>query len=236
VTVIAETRPAVSADQGAQGLLREARLRRRRRRLFATAALTATAGLVIGLIASLGGAPPKRPHIGAGVGDTQAPKPAVGHFTLRGNGIGGAHFGQSEFSAIIALDKVLGIPTSRVPTNDAPNCGIDAYMQWSAITAYFGQQRFIGFSTTWVNGIPRSPIEHNAATSAGLEIGDSLAQARQIYGTALTTSFAQGGAWFATTPTGRLAGNLTDEVNESTPPPRIEDITAGTVGCPAASP
>jgi hypothetical protein len=109
-------------------------------------------------------------------------------------------------------------------------------MQWPAITAYFGRQRFIGFSTVWVNGIPRNPIESNAATAAELQIGDSLAVARQIYGTALTTSFAQGGAWFAATPTGRLAGNLTEEVNESTPPPRIEDIAAGVVGCPAASP
>jgi hypothetical protein len=123
-----------------------------------------------------------------------------------------------------------------VPTDDAGNCTADAAMQWSSITAYFYDQRFVGYSTVWLNGTPRNRGTFDSTTAAGLQIGDTLVQAGLIYGTALTTSFAQGGTWFVATPTGRLAGNLTNEVNEASAPPRIEDITAGAVGCPAASP
>jgi hypothetical protein len=65
-------------------------------------------------------------------------------------------------------------------------------------------------------------------------LGDTLARARVLYGDALTTSFAQGGSWSVTTSTGRLAGLLTGEVDQTSPRPRIVDITA--VGYPAASP
>ena len=42
--------------------------------------------------------------------------------------------------------------------------------------------------------------------------------------------------WAAATTKGKLAGYLTSEVNSTKPVPQIADITAGSVGCPAASP
>jgi hypothetical protein len=120
-----------------------------------------------------------------------------------------------------------------MPSN---NCTIDSYLQWSTMTAYFDHQRFVGYGTGSLVGGPGYRDIPNVTTAAGLRIGDTLAQARHIYGNAFRTSLAQGGSWFATTPSGTLSGNLTNEANELTPEPRIADLTAGSVGCPAMSP
>jgi hypothetical protein len=48
---------------------------------------------------------------------------------------------------------------------------------------------------------------------------------------------SQGGSWRVTTSTGMLDGYLTAVPDRATPPvPRIADVSAGSVGCPAASP
>ena len=44
-----------------------------------------------------------------------------------------------------------------------------------------------------------------------------LAEARQLYGAALKTSYAQGGSWTAKTPQGTLDGYLTAEVDQNSP-------------------
>jgi hypothetical protein len=116
----------------------------------------------------------------------------------------------------------------------AGNCTIDSAMEWPTLTAYFFQNRFVGYGTSSLKGYF---LDANASTVAGLRIGDSLAEARDIYGDTFKTTTAQGGSWSVATSTGTLAGNFTAEVDQ-TPSlrPRIADITAGSVGCPAASP
>jgi hypothetical protein len=193
----------------------------------------AAAGIALGVLTSSGGVPPQRPKPGTRSGDGRAVPLVFGHIYVRGNGIGDAHLGQAETSAIADLDEVLGNPSAPVPTTENGNCGIDAYMQWQSVTAYFGQQKFIGYRA---GGYPRTSKATDATTTAGLRVGDTLTQARRIYRSALTTSFAQGGSWFAATSSGRLAGTLSAEVNQTNLVPRVKDITAGTVGCAGVSP
>jgi len=80
-------------------------------------------------------------------------------------------------------------------------------------------------------------------TAAGLRVGDTVARARMLYGHQLTISAVQGGAWFASTPAGRLAGYLKDvpvttDPTVGTPASKntVISIEAGTVGCPAMTP
>jgi len=156
--------------------------------------------------------------------------------TLRADGLDDAVFGQSVTVTIGELESVLGPPTG---FNNTPgNCTIDAMAWWSTIDAYFFQGRFVGYSTgsllggeygeSGANSIPGS-----AMTVNGLDIGDTLAQAQQLYQGAIQTSYSQGGSWSVVTPTGTLVGNLTLVL---TPQTRIADINAGSVGCPAATP
>jgi len=169
-----------------------------------------------------------------------APGTVAGGFTFRGNGIGGATFGQPEAAAIAELDKVLGSPTSPRPTGDAGNCTVDAYLTWPTMTAYFLRGRFVGYNSASLLGAQGSgapTVIPNASTAAGLRIGDDVAQARRIYGSAFVVLLSQGGSWRATTSTGMLDGYLTAVPDHPTPPvPRAADISAGSVGCPAASP
>lgn len=72
-------------------------------------------------------------------------------------------------------------------------------------------------------------------TAQGLRVGDTLAQAQQLYGTELSTSFAQGGSWSAATPEGKLEGYLSEEPSQSSVS-TISSIEAGAVGCPAMTP
>lgn len=181
--------------------------------------------------------------LGVGLGLAEAPvtKPASpprvsatsGPILLLGDGIGPARFGQAESSAVSNLHKVLGSPSSGL-MDEAGNCTIDAAMQWPTITAYFDHDHFVGYSTPSATGGVLQTAD--MTTTKGLRVGDTLAEAQRIYGTALRTSLAQGGSWFATTPDGTLDGYLTAEVNQKTPTPRIASIEVGGVGCPGASP
>jgi hypothetical protein len=222
-------------------LFREAKRRERRRRAVAAGVLLALGGLAFGLVYAAGGSPPRQPGNGASSGGTPgAPGSVAGHFTFRGNGIGGATFGQPEAVAIAELDKVLGSPATPRPTGDAGNCTVDAYLIWPTMTAYFFHGRFVGYNSASLPGSQGSGAPNvipNASTSAGLRIGDDVAQARRIYGDAFVALFAQGGSWRVTTSTGMLDGYLTAVPDRPTPPvPRIADVSAGSVGCPAASP
>ena len=81
-----------------------------------------------------------------------------------------------------------------------------------------------------------SPSRLGGATAKGLQIGDTLGEARQLYGGTLRTSGEQDGAWFVTTPQGTLDGFLTGEPNILGANDQIASIDAGVVGCPAMSP
>ncbi len=171
---------------------------------------------------------------------SNAPGTVAGHYTFRGNGIGGAMFGQAEAVAIAELEQVLGSPTTPRPTGDAGNCTVDAYLSWPTMTAYFFRGRFVGYSSASLLGAEFSGAPHvipSASTAAGLRIGDDVAQARRMYGSAFTVSSSQGGSWRVTTSTGMLDGYLTAVPGRPTPPaPRVADVNAGSVGCPAVSP
>jgi hypothetical protein len=118
----------------------------------------------------------------------------------------------------------------------AGNCTIDAALQWSTITAYFLHGKFVGYATlSLLDGRGTHELP-DVATAKGLRIGDTLARAERLYAGALKTSYEQGGSWFVTTPDGSQAGYLTSEVDSTRPAPRIADVTAGSVGCPAATP
>jgi len=153
---------------------------------------------------------------------------------LYGNGLATTRFGESEAVAIARLDQSLGRPKTSRLTDEAGNCTIDAAMQWDVLTAYFYHGRFVGYSTLSAAGHPLP--QPGVATAEGLRVGDTLARAERIYGSALHTSYAQGGSWTAKTGAGTLDGYLTAEAGRKSPPPRILSIEAGAVGCPAASP
>lgn len=152
---------------------------------------------------------------------------------LGGGGVGDVDFGTAEAPAVARLDRLLGRPTTASPQSQTGGCDIDATMQWPTLIVYFDRGSFVGYSTLDPNG--QNLSDSHEGTAAGLEVGDSLARAEQIYGAAFTTSFAQGGSWSATTPDGNVDGYLTSEPNQ-TPAARIASIEAGDVGCPAASP
>ena len=108
------------------------------------------------------------------------------------------------------------------------------------MTAYFLRGRFVGYNSASLlaaRGSGAPDVIPGASTAAGLRIGDDVAQARRIYGSAFVVLFSQGGSWRVTTSTGMLDGYLTAVPDRRTPPvPRVADVSAGSVGCPAASP
>jgi hypothetical protein len=235
-------RPAAEpSGSPAEVLFREARRRERRRRAVTLGVLLALGGLASGLVFAFGGSPPRGPGNGASSGNAPgAPGTAAAHFTFRGNGIGGARFGQPEAAAIAELDKVLGPPATPRPVGEAGNCTVDASLSWPTMTAYFFRGRFVGYNSASLLGATASGAPNvipDASTAAGLRIGDDLAQARRIYGRDFVVLFSQGGSWRVTTSAGTLDGYLTAVPGRPTPPvPKIADVSAGSVGCPAASP
>jgi hypothetical protein len=232
---------AEPAGSPAEVLFPAARRRARRRRAAALGVFLALGGLAFGLAFAVSGSPPHRPGNGVHGGHPRgAPAPVAGHLTFRGNGVGGAMFGQPEAVAIADLDKALGSPATRRPVGDAGNCTVDAFLTWPTMTAYFFRGRFVGYNSASLLGarvsggpnvIPSTP------TAAGLRIGDNVAQARRIYGSAFHVLLSQGGSWRVTTSTGTLDGYLTAVPDRPTPPvAKVADVSAGSVGCPAASP
>lgn len=124
--------------------------------------------------------------------ETTVPVPAGRPIVLNADGIGSALFGQPESTAIANLKEVFGAPLTSGPT-PSNNCRIDAFLQWSTLTAYFDGQRFVGYGTGSLIGGPGYRDIPNVITAMGLKIGDSLGQAQHLYGTSLRTSLAQGG-------------------------------------------
>lgn len=152
---------------------------------------------------------------------------------LAGDGVASVRFGESTSSAVAGLDQMLGKPSTG-PIDEAGNCDIDTAEQWPSLTGFFDTGEFAGYSTLAANGEPLT--QGNMGTALGLRVGDTIAQAQQIYGSAFQTSLAQGGSWSVTTPGGKLIGYLSGEPNRPGPSPAIASIEAGSVGCPAATP
>jgi hypothetical protein len=240
-TSAADRPTAEPAHSPAEVLFRQAKRRERRRRAVALGALLALGGLTLGLVFAIGGSPPRQPGDGARSGNPPVtPGGVTGHFTFRGNGIGGATFGQPEAVAIAQLDKVLGSPTTPRPVGDTGNCTVDAYLTWPSLTAYFLGGRFVGYNSASLlaaHGSGAPNVVPKWSTAAGLRIGDDVAEARRIYGRAFVVLFSQGGSWRVHTSTGMLDGYLTAVPDRPSPAvPRVADVSAGSVGCPAASP
>ncbi|HET6873642.1 MAG TPA: hypothetical protein VFH70_02625 [Acidimicrobiales bacterium] len=160
------------------------------------------------------------------------PSPRRG-VVLRGSGVADVAFGTAQATAIGRLNRVLGTSTTTGPEAGPVGCGVDSTARWSALVAYFYRGSFVGYSTVASNG--SNPGNRPLGTTEGLRVDDPLSRAEQIYGSAFTTSFAQGGSWSVSTPTGTLDGYLSTEPN-LTPPARIASIEAGTVGCPGLTP
>ena len=152
---------------------------------------------------------------------------------LAGDGVASVRFGESASSAIADLDRLLGNPPEG-PVSEAGNCTIDTAEQWSGLTVFFDKDEFVGYSTLAANG--ERLTRGNMEAAKGLRVGDTLAQAQQLYGSAFQTSLAQGGSWSVPTAAGKLIGYLSAEPNQPGPAPTITSIEAGSVGCPAATP
>lgn len=147
---------------------------------------------------------------------------------LAGNRIGPARLGQPERQVLAELNKILGPPV-RPYRASGYGCGVDHVIDWPGLQAYVGHGRFAGYSYRGTD----------LQTTAGLRVGDSIRQARRLYGNALRLSFEQGGAWFARTPAGQLDGFTYGRSGNRTdigPTSRIGTIEAGAVGCAALSP
>ncbi len=115
------------------------------------------------------------------------------------------------------------------------NCTIDAALYWTNFAAYFFHGKFVGYQTG--NNLTNAPEPtFNGATPKGLRVGDTLAVAQKLYPRDITTSGENGGVYAVPTTSGTIRGYLSMEIMN--PPTRIKIVTisAGSVGCPAASP
>ena len=148
---------------------------------------------------------------------------------LAGDGVASVRFGESTSAAIAGLDRLLGHPP-KGPVSETGNCNIDAAQQWSGLTGFFNKGEFVGYSTG------ERLTQRNIEAATGLRVGDTVARAQRIYGSAFQTSLAQGGSWSVPTRSGKLIGYLSAEPDQPGPVPTITSIEAGSVGCPAATP
>jgi hypothetical protein len=160
-----------------------------------------------------------------------SPRQAV---VLSGDSVGSVRFGEPQQQAVRALTKVIG--TTQGGVQDAKgNCTIDAALYWNNLSVYFLGGRFVGYQTGNNLADKREPT-FNGKTPQDLRIGDSLAEARMLYPGQVTTRAENGGVYAITTTAGTIRGYLSLET--SNPPNKIKivSISAGSVGCPAASP
>ncbi|MGH8995515.1 MAG: hypothetical protein ACRDYB_05725 [Acidimicrobiales bacterium] len=152
--------------------------------------------------------------------------------------MGPAMFGQSESITVVELDGLFGAPKTPLPVA-ANDCGVDAFIDWPTISAYFSDGSFVGYGTGSLLGGPGHRSIPVAATSQGLRVGDTLSEGQSLYGRLFSTSYAQGGSWLLNTPNGDLYGLLlspTGDMGRLHADDLVVDIAAGLVGCPAATP
>ncbi len=115
------------------------------------------------------------------------------------------------------------------------NCTIDAALTWANFSVYFFHSTFVGYQTG--NDLTdKLGATFNGETSRGLRVGGTLAEARRLYPGHVTTSGENGGVYAVKTTTGTIRGYLSGEVSNPAAKIEIVSISAGAVGCPAASP
>lgn len=180
---------------------------------------TATAAAIALLTAACGGGSTGGAEVratGQSAGDAAQPAATA-------TGFAGVDFGTSQESAQAALVNLLGDPTKNLTDSGLPSsCRVSASTEWKGFTAFYFKGDFAGY-------------EYRGADvegPGGLNVGMSVAAAKDGAGKDFSTSFAQGGSWLLRTPSGKLFGYL-----DAVPPKaRIASIDAGSVGCPAMTP
>jgi hypothetical protein len=159
---------------------------------------------------------------------------AIPTVVLSGDSVGSVRFGEPQQKVVSALKKLIGATEGGVQ-NAKGNCTIDAALYWTNFSVYFLGGRFVGYQTGSNLTDKREPT-FNGKTPQGLRVGDSLAEARMLYPGNVTTRAENGGVYALKTSAGTVRGYLSLEI--SNPPNKIKivSISAGSVGCPAASP
>jgi hypothetical protein len=153
---------------------------------------------------------------------------------LSGDSVGPVRFYEAQQKAVSALKTLIG-PAEGGVRDAKGNCTIDAALYWANFSVYFLKGSFVGYQTGINLSDNRQPT-FNGKTPQGLRIGDTLAEARKLYPGRVTTRGVNGGVYALKTTTGTIRGYLSLEI--SAPPNKIKvvSISAGSVGCPAASP
>jgi hypothetical protein len=154
---------------------------------------------------------------------------------LSGDSVGSVHLGESEDRAVGALKNLLGATDGGVQSGGKANCTIDASLYWTNFGVYFFKGRFVGYQTGNNLTVKPEPT-FNGKTPQGLVLGDTLAEARLLYPGHLTTGGVNGGVFAIKTTTGTIRGYLSEEPLNPPKEVKIVSISAGSVGCPAASP
>jgi hypothetical protein len=136
---------------------------------------------------------------------------------------------------VSALKKLLGTTEGAMQSGGKANCTIDASLYWTNFGVYFLRGRFVGYQTGNNLTVKPEPT-FNGKTPLGLVVGDTLADARLLYPGHVTTGGENGGVYAITTATGTIRGYLSLEIYNPPNKIKIVSISAGSVGCPAASP
>lgn len=191
---------------------------------------------------SAAGPPPRTPATAppSTVPPSNRAAPRHARDMLSGRGIDGVKFGAPRAAAVAALDRLLGVRGGAYRHDGL--CAVDHTILWrspklqASLITYFSRERLVGYQYA-ESGNPLAPRRSLLATTRGLGLGDTLERARQLYGSAFTTSTAQGGSWRVNTKVGRIDGYAS-----GVPRPgnldaiKVLTIDAGNVGCPALSP
>jgi len=155
---------------------------------------------------------------------------------LSGDAVGSIRVGETQGTAAASLVKLIGKPDGGVRKVNQGACIISAAIYWSNFAVFFYHGKFDGYQTG--NYVPgKSEPKFNGVTPQGLRVGDTLARAETLYGSAISTNGAQDGVYAAVTKIGTIRGSLSNEPNQM-PATKVKllNISAGSVGCPAMSP
>lgn len=162
---------------------------------------------------------------------------------LRTDGIGGVRFGSSPTVVRARLSVMTG--QAGGPYAPGGSCGLDHRIKWwdqwtangePALTAYFRRGAFVGYQVGDLSAPRRQNAGWEFATTRGLRVGDTLAQARRLYGSAVVVSPAQGGSWSLHDSGGFIRGYAWAWQGPGVRQGLVATIDAGDVGCPASSP
>jgi hypothetical protein len=187
--------------------------------------------LALVLVALLGIVGSSSAAIASTASAVTSPKQTV---VLSGSSVGPVSFGEPQQKAASALKKLIGATEGGVE-NAKGNCTIDAALSWANFSVYFFHGTFVGYQTG-NNLTDKLGATFNGETARGLRVGDTLAEARKLYPSRVTTSGENGGVYAVKTTTGTIRGYLSMEVSNPATKIEIVSISAGAVGCPAASP